>query len=117
MREETRRKLDGFTKRQKLRRVLIVGGALIAAGALYAVMSPVYSQREVSGLVQRAQWARGYEKTPGVFPDIEVVLDSGPVVSVGTMAGVLPEVGSEIVVIEEERILGITTYRWAGPGN
>jgi hypothetical protein len=115
MREETQRKLDGFAKRQKLRRVLIVGGALVAAGALYVVGSTVYSQREVSGLVQRAQWARGYEKTPGVFPDIEVVLDSGPVVSVGTMAGVLPEVGAEIVVIEEERVFGIKTYRWAGP--
>lgn len=110
MREETRRKLDGFKKRQRARRILV------AAGALYALGTIVHAQRELSGTVRRAQWARGYEKTPGVFPDIEVALDNGPVVGVGTMAGVLPDVGSRIVVLEETRVFGIRTYRWPGPG-
>jgi hypothetical protein len=116
MRDETRRKLDGFKKRQQLKRILVVGGALAAAGVLYALGTIVHEQRELSGIVRRAQWAKKYEKIPGLYPDIEVALDNGPVVSVGTMTPMLPEVGSRIVVLEKTRIFGIRTYRWAGPG-
>ena len=117
MREETRRKLDESKKRRQLKRILVIGGALLAAGSLYALGTIVHEQREVSGTVRRAVWAKRYEKIPGLYPEIEVALDDGQVVSVGTMAGKLPETGSRIVVIEEIRVLGLRTYSWPGPAN
>ncbi len=58
VREETRRKLEGSKKRQQLKRILVIGGALLAAGALYALGTIVHEQREVSGTVRRALWAK-----------------------------------------------------------
>jgi hypothetical protein len=114
MRDETQRKLDGFRKRQQLRRVLIIGGALVAALAAYAAGTTVYAERELAGTVKRAAWET-HSDFGTRYPVFDVGVDDGAVVRVGTMAPALPEVGSRIVLIEEQRLFGYRTYRWDGP--
>jgi hypothetical protein len=114
MREETQRKLDGFKKRQQLRRVLVIGGALLAAGVAYVAATTVYAERELAGTVKRSAWET-HSDFGTRYPVLDVGIDDGRVVSVGTMAPTLPEVGSRIVLIEEQRLFGTRTYRWEGP--
>lgn len=115
MREETRKLLD------RLRRGDLLGWwpalavlALVLTGFVVLRMS-AGAEHKVQGTVASADW-RLNEDTGQHYPHIEVKLDSGASVRVGSFATTLPGVGQRITLRQRPLLFEyLNTYEWTGP--
>jgi hypothetical protein len=114
LREETRQKLDvaAQSERSRDRLALAFGGILVAlTGIFFAVNSYPVNERPVSGVVRWAVWKYDHE-TGQRYPDMQVMLAEGQLVSATTLESGLPEVGSTVNLTERIWIWYPATYRW-----
>ena len=116
MREETRRKLDEKLNRFDIgeKRALLLGAILcVLAGLLFVASKTTISNRETTGVVQRALWRIDHNSGQS-YPDFQIVLDDGRLVVAGTLQNKLPPIGAKIIVRETTRATGYHSYSWGG---
>ena len=114
MREDTRKRLDRLHIRDWLGWLPVLGVLIALAGGLIALHMSAGSPRAVQGTVATADW-RLNEDTGQHYPHIEVKLDGGMEVRVGSFATTLPAVGTRIVVRQRGLLFDyLTTYEWDG---
>jgi len=116
MRRETKDKLDGLANGD--RRVLRQGLAAVAvltlvAGLGFASSSRIISERILSGEVRWAIW-KVDDETGQRYPSMQVMLDDGRLVHVGTLQPRLPQVGTRVVVREKAGVWRNRWYAWEG---
>jgi hypothetical protein len=116
MRKETRKRLDRLQSsewRGWLPALAVL--ALFVGGAVAMRMGAGDSQR-IAGVVESADW-RLNQDTGQHYPHIEVKLDTGASVRVGSLATSLPAVGARISIRQRPLLFDyLTTYEWDGPG-
>lgn len=114
MREETRKKLDEIS-RQSSWCVFLLAGLFALVLWHYSIAGRVVvSERAAKGEVKWAVW-KVRSTTGQWYPDIQVILPDGRPVRVDTLAPVLPEPGSIIVLRERSMFTGYTSHTWDGP--
>ena len=115
MREETRKRLDHARWRELAGWLPAIAVLAVLVAGFFAFHMSEGEVRHVAGTVQSANW-RLNEDTGQHYPFIEVKLDSGMSVRVGTLAPALPVVGDRITVRERALLFDyMTTYEWEGP--
>lgn len=115
MREETRKRLDRLEAKGILGWVSASAVLALMLAGFVAYHTTARDARHVAGTVQSADW-RLNEDTGQSYPFIEVKLDGGPAVRVGSMAPALPSVGDRITVRERAMLFDyMTVYEWDGP--
>ena len=88
----------------------------IVLATFVACYATAHVARRVGGTVESADW-RLNEDTGQAYPFIEVKLDGGSSVRVGSMAPALPGVGDRITVRQRAMLFDyMTVYEWEGPG-
>ncbi|WP_411026416.1 hypothetical protein, partial [Salmonella sp. s54835] len=92
MREDTRKRLGRLQAREWLAWLPAFAVLVLFVGALIAAHVGAGDETRVAGTVASADW-RLNEDTGQHYPHIEVKLDSGASVRVGSLATSLPEVG------------------------
>ncbi len=92
-----------------------LGLLAVMLAAFVAYYATAHVARRVGGTVESADW-RLNEDTGQAYPFIEVKLDEGASVRVGSMAPALPGVGDRITVRQRAMLFDyVTVYEWEGP--
>jgi hypothetical protein len=87
----------------------------VVLAAFAACYATAHVARRVGGTVESADW-RLNEDTGQTYPFIEVKLDGGSSVRVGSMAPALPGVGDRITVRQRAMLFNyMTVYEWERP--
>lgn len=115
MREETRKRLDRLQAQGIIGWMPVVAVLALLFAGFFAIHMGAREEREIAGTVQSAKW-RLNDDTGQHYPFIEVKLDSGASVRVGTLAPALPAVGDRITLRQRALLFDyMTVYEWAGP--
>jgi len=116
LREETRQKLNAIARSERTRNLFALAFTCVLVGVagLYLANSYPVAERSVSGVVRWAVW-RVDPDTGQRYPDIQIMLSEGRLVPAATLERDLPDVGSDVNVIERIWALGPATYRWDRP--
>lgn len=115
MREETRKRLDGLLASDWLGWLPAAVVLALFVGVALAAHVGVGDAKRVAATVESADW-RLNEDTGQHYPHIEVKLDSGASVRVGSLATSLPTVGARITIRQRPLLFDyLTTYEWDGP--
>ena len=114
MREETRRTLNRVAAGERWNTLLVGGLLTLAFGSFFVAGRVVLSDRETKGVGKWAVWKVNPD-TGQRYPNIQVALPDGRLVRVGTLAPVLPQPGSEIVLRERSLLTAYKSYVWDGP--
>lgn len=115
MREEARKRLERLGTKAVYGWVSVIAGlGLLLAGFLtFHVWTG--AERHVAGTVQSADW-RLNDDTGQHYPFIEVKLDGGGSVRVGSVAPALPTVGDRITLRQRAMLFDyMKVYEWDGP--
>jgi hypothetical protein len=115
MREETRKRLDSLETKDILGWVSAFAVLALVCAGVVAFHAAPREEREVAGTVESADW-RLNDDTGQTYPYIEVKLDSGSSVRVGSMAPALPAVGERITLRQRAMLFDyMKVYEWDGP--
>jgi hypothetical protein len=115
MREETRKRLDRLQLGDLLGWLPAFAIVALLLAALVALHMSTGDARRVLATVESADW-RLNEDTGQHYPHIEVKLDTGASVRVGSFATTLPAIGQRITVRQRALLFEyLTTYEWPGP--
>ncbi|NOT72512.1 MAG: hypothetical protein HOP09_14930 [Hyphomicrobium sp.] len=116
MRDDTKRKLDELAAgdRSFTRITMLLGAVLcVAVGVFITSWKTITAERLVAGNVTRSIWLINH-KTGMRYPDIEVALDEGRLVRVGTLEPKLPDIRARVVLREKSKLIGFHSYSWEG---
>lgn len=115
MREETRKQLDRLQASPWLGWLPAMVVLALFVGAAVAAHVGAGDAKRIAAVVESADW-RLNEDTGQHYPHIEVKLESGASVRVGSLATALPAVGDRITIRQRPLLFEyLTTYEWDGP--
>lgn len=115
MQDTTKTKLDRLQRRDMLGWLWVAVPLVLIVSALVAMRWHGGDVSHIDGTVASADW-RLNEDTGQRYPFIEVKLDTGSSVRVGSLAPALPIVGDRITVQQRAMLFDyLMTYQWEGP--
>lgn len=115
MRDETRKQSDRLQRRGAVGWLWAFVLVALAGAGVVAYHMSAREVGHVAGTVQNAVW-RLNDDTGQQYPFIEVKLDSGSQVRVGSIAPALPTVGDRITLRQRAMLFDyMTVYEWEGP--
>lgn len=115
MQEETRRRLDRLHWRQLSDWLPALLVLMLLLTGFFAYHLSAREEHKVAGTVESAQWLLNSD-TGQFYPHIEVKLDSGASVRVGSLTPALPAVGDRITLRQRALLFNyVTAYEWDGP--